>query len=181
MMCCRFSLNILFLLQAGQQGGGGGFSMPVTVPVNSSSYPESSLLTSPQQSVSPRPPSHDMLEVSQSGAGGGQYPASAASPLSPAPGHAASASSPSPQSLKRCATSPDSGGGQQQLSVTQMAANRNNLRVVIPGSGGREAADSGLGAGLGYGHNHGHGGNFQSDFGEVQHWNQSHLQLNNHK
>ena len=177
-MCCRLSHQI-FLLQGNQQGGGQGFSMPVSVPVNSS-YPESSLLTSPQQSVSPRPPSHDMLEISQSGGGGGQYPAS---PLSPGPGHAASASSPSPQSLKRCATSPDSGGGQQQLSVSQMAANRNNLRVVIPGSGGREAADPGLGAGLSYGHNHGHG-NFQSDFGEVplqQHWNQSHLQLNNHK
>ena len=147
--------------------------MPVTVPVNSA-YAESSLLTSPQQSVSPRPPSHDMLDVN------GQYPASVASPVSPGP-QTQSASSPSPQSLKRAATSPDGGGG-------QMAANRNNsLRVVIPGPGGREAADNnGLGAasgsGLSYGHNHGHG-SFQSDFGEVplQHWNQSHLQLNNHK
>ena len=37
--------------------------MPVTVPVNSSSSYSESLLTSPQQSLSPRPPSHDMLEV----------------------------------------------------------------------------------------------------------------------
>ena len=142
--------------------------MPVTVPVNSA-YPESSLLTSPQQSVSPRPPSHDMLDVN------GQYPASVASPVSPGPQVPQSASSPSPQSLKRAATSPD--GGQQ--------IRNNSLRVVIPGPGGREAADNnGLGAasGLSYGHNHGHG-SFQSDFGEVplQHWNQSHLQLNNHK
>lgn len=152
--------------------------MPVSVPVNSS-YTESSLLASPQQSVSPRPPSHDMLEVSQNGAGGG-FSASVASPVSPGPGQ--TVSSPSPQSLKRCATSPDGGG---QLSVTQqMAASRNNLRVVIPGPGGREASEPGLGAGggLSYGHSHGHG-SFQSDFGEVplQHWSQSHLQLNNHK
>ena len=71
-------------------------------------------------------------------------------------------------------------------------SNRNNsLRVVIPGpgGGGREAGDNnGLGgaSGLSYGHNHGHGGGggLMSDFGEVQslqHWNQSHLQLNNHK
>ena len=164
----------IILFQGGQQGGGQGFSMPVTVPVNSS-YTESSLLTSPQQSVSPRPPSHDMLEVSQTQTGG--YSASVASP-SPGPGQ--TASSPSPQSLKRGATSPEHGGGQHSVAMT----NRNNLRVVIPQSGGREAADPSLGGGgLNYGDsNHGHG-NFQSDFGELplQHWNQSHLQSNNHK
>ena len=151
--------------------------MPVTVPVNNSSYNDSSvsLLTSPQQSVSPRPPSHEMqLDVQQNGG----YPHVPHSPSPGPPGH----SSPSPTPLKRCATSPDS-HAPPPASQLNLAMNRNNLRVVIPQSGGRDA-DNGLGHGLGYGNsNHGH--NFQSgEFGEIsnlQQWNQSNLPQNNHK
>jgi len=151
----------------GGQGQGGlqqGFSsMPVTVPINSN-YNDSSLLTSPQQSVSPRPPSHDMLDVQQNG-----YP----NVPSPSPGH----SSPSPQSLKRCAQSPD-----------HLNLNRNHLKVVIPQSAQSQGRDleNGLGAGVNYqGSNHGgQGGHgFQSgEFGDVnlQHWSHSNVLQNNH-
>jgi len=114
----------------GARGGQGlqqGFSMPVTVPVNPSNvYNDSSLLPSPspsmpQQSVSPRPPSHGMLDVHQNGYQNVPSP-------SPHP------SSPSPQSLKRSATSPPDGG---QLNL---AMPRTNLRVVIPG--GRAETDN---------------------------------------
>jgi len=144
--------------RGGQSGQGQGFSMPVTVPVNSSFSSDSvSLLTSPQPPqppVSPRPPSHEVAPHN-----GYQQAAS------PAPGPA----SPGPGSLKRCAASPDP----QQLGL---AMNRNSLRVVIPAS----ARDTDLG--LDYGNsNHGH--NFQSgEFMELplQHWNQTHLQQNSH-
>ena len=121
--------------------------MPVTVPVNSSSGYSESLLTSPQQSLSPRPPSHDMLE----GGSNGYQPV-------PSP-----SVSPSPQSLKRSATSPEN-------------MNR-NLRVVIPAQSGPPSHDT-----LHYANsNHGH---FQSgDFGDIplQHWNQTALQQTSHK
>ena len=145
--------------QGGGGGGGGGgglqqgFSMPVTVPVNSSSSYSESLLTSPQQSLSPRPPSHEMLEVASNG-----YQAA------PSP-----SVSPSPQSLKRSAASPDT-------------MNR-NLRVVIPQQSAprHQDTDSGM-ATLTYANsNHGH---FTSgDFGDIplQHWNQTSLQQSNHK
>ena len=149
--------------------------MPVTVPVNNS-YNDSSasLLTSPQQSVSPRPPSHEMqLDVGQNG-----YQNTVPPSPSPGPAH----SSPSPTPLKRCATSPDHHAGPPG-SQLNLAMNRNNLRVVIPQSGGGRDSDNGL-AGLGYGNsNHGH--NFQSgEFGEIsnlQQWNQANLTQNNHK
>lgn len=144
-------------LNGGRAGGGGlqqGFSMPVTVPVNSSSSYSESLLTSPQQSLSPRPPSHEMLEVGSNG-----YQ------TAPSP-----SVSPSPQSLKRSATSPDT-------------VNR-NLRVVIPQQTAptprHQDPDNGM-ATLTYANsNHGH---FQSgDFGDIplQHWNQTTLQQSNH-
>ena len=154
--CLRLNVMIWIF-----QGGGGalqqGFSMPVTVPVNSSSSYSESLLTSPQQSLSPRPPSHEMLEVGSNG-----YQAA------PSP-----SVSPSPQSMKRSATSPDN-------------MNR-NLRVVIPQQsagppqGRHQDQDTGM-ASLTYANsNHGH---FQSgDFGDIplQHWNQTTLQQSNHK
>ena len=143
----------------GGGGGGGlqqGFSMPVTVPVNSSSGYSESLLTSPQQSLSPRPPSHEMLEVGSNG-----YQAA------PSP-----SVSPSPQALKRSAASPDNLG-------------RNNLRVVIPAQSAPSArhhdTDNGL-APITYDNsNHGH---FHSaDFGDIplQHWNQTTPHQSNHK
>ena len=136
--------------------------MPVSVPINSYNN-DNSLLTSPQQSVSPRPPSHDMLDV-QNGYQNVTSP-------SPGPGH----SSPSPQSLKRGATSPD---GHINLALNT----RNNLRVVIPA--GRESDNSlgGVNGGLSYG-NSNHGQNFQSgDYGDIplQNWNNTNLQ-NSHK
>eukprot|EP00092_Neocalanus_flemingeri_P035405 GFUD01038521.1.p1 GENE.GFUD01038521.1~~GFUD01038521.1.p1 ORF type:complete len:422 (+),score=71.01 GFUD01038521.1:164-1429(+) len=159
----------------GSQGLQQGFSMPVTVPVNPSNvYNDSSLLTSPspslpQQSVSPRPPSHGMLDVQQNGYQNVPSP-------SPHP------SSPSPQSLKRSATSPPDGG---QLNL---AMARSNLRVVIPGSqqaGGRADTENNTNgmSGINYGSNvH----SFQS--GEfplggdlnisLQQWSQANMQQN---
>ena len=96
--------------------------MPVTVPVNSSSSYSESLLTSPQQSLSPRPPSHDMLEVGSNG-------------YQPVPSPSVS---PSPQALKRSAASPDS-------------LNR-NLRVVIPQQTGPQPPDTLTYANSNHGH-----------------------------
>jgi len=169
----------------GSQGLQQGFSMPVTVPVNPNNvYNDSSLLPSPspslpQQSVSPRPPSHGMLEVHQQN-GYQSVP-------SPSPQQ----SSPSPQSLKRAATSPpDGGGGQLNLAMP-----RSNLRVVIPGSGNQQqGATGGRGeqennsngmSGVNYGSNiH----SFQSgEFplgGDINlsltQWSQSNIQPSNH-
>ena len=154
------SINPLFSvpqhLLAGVGGLQPGFSMPVIVPVNSSSGYSESLLTSPQQSLSPRPPSQEMLEVGSNG-----YQ------TAPSP-----SVSPSPQSLKRSAASPDN-------------IIRNNLRVVIPGQSApaprHHDTDNGL-APITYDNsNHGH---FHSaDFGDIplQHWNQTTLQQSNHK
>ena len=149
--------------QGGNQGGlqQSGFSMPVTVPVNSSYNESTSLLTSPQQSLSPRPPSHashashDMLDVHNG------YQSV------PSPGH----SSPSPQSLKRCAASPDPG----QLNLIS----RNNLRIAIPG-GGREE-NGGLGLNYAGNNQNFQTENFAGDVPLQQHWNTNNIQHNNHK
>lgn len=148
--------------QGGNQGGlqQSGFSMPVTVPVNSSYNESTSLLTSPQQSLSPRPPSHashashDMLDVHNG------YQSV------PSPGH----SSPSPQSLKRCAASPDPG----QLNLIS----RNNLRIAIPG-GGREE-NGGLGLNYAGNNQNFQTENFAGDVPLQQHWNTNNIQHNNH-
>lgn len=106
----------------GVRGSGGlqqGFSMPVTVPVNSGGnnpgpvYSDPDLLNSSPQALSPRPPSQGLLEIQ----GGYQ---------SPHP-----SSSPSPQAAKRNAPSPD---------PAQMV--RNHLRVILPGQQGRGAEDA---------------------------------------
>jgi len=161
----------------GARGGAGlqqGFSMPVTVPVNPSNvYNDSSLMTSPspgipQQSVSPRPPSHGMLDVHQNGYQNVPSP-------SPHP------SSPSPQSLKRSATSPPDSGQQLNLAMP-----RTNLRVVIPGGrGDNDNNSNGMPAGNYPGSNTHSFTTGEFPLGgdlniSLQQWSQANINQNNH-